>query len=460
MTMAKCYKIFIANRIQSFQIACLAFAISIVFTGCFSHVEPLRKFEPLPITPNPIKIIYDVDKNNTAEALSLNDAVSMCMKRNHALQIARQDIAIAEGQLRQAKSFSNPEIEFGISASSAADSVLSITGSLLQPISLFLPKRRVAIEVAEASLDRAKAEIQRFEWALTVEVKRIFFQTLLLQNEKVLFTQSVEDNEKLFEATRRLKKGGEVSRISELLVQSDVVEAKTRLIEIESLLTKKRSELAELIGVNSLPVLGDGNLEFPESVDIKNLKPEQLFAANNPELYLRDAEVRLAKLERVSASNAWWPGAKIGVQAERDTGGDRLFGGLFSMDLPIFNRNQGEIQSRNAQLSKVQIERTQMDFIGRLALNRLTTLLEQAMRLISLYRNEGLPSAEENTLLVRRAIEAGETATLELVAANQRAIAAKLDYLRARFSGVDILLDLEAVLGTRVLDLEMRTVAP
>ncbi|MFA6012203.1 MAG: TolC family protein [Desulfobacteraceae bacterium] len=445
---------------QSFQIACTAFAVSIVFIGCFSHVEPLRKFESLSITPNPIKIIYDVGKDNTAEALSLNDVVSICMKRNHALQIARQDIAIAEGQLRQAKSFSNPEIEFGISASSAADSVLSITGSLLQPISLFLPKRRVAIEVAEASLDRAKAEIQRFEWALIVEVKRAYFQVLLLENEKVLFAQSVEDSEKLFEATHRLKKGGEVSRISELLVQSDVVEAKARLIEIESLLTKKRSELTELIGMNSLPVLMDGKLEFPESVDIKNVKLEQLFAANNPELYLRDAEVRLSKLEQVSASNAWWPGAKVGVQVERDTEGDRLFGGLFSMDLPIFNRNQGEIQSRNAQLSKVQIERSQTDFIGRLALDRLTILLEQALRLISLYRNEGLPSSEENTLLVRRAIEAGETSTIELITANRRAISAKLEYLRAKFSGVEILIDMEAVLGTRVFDLDVGPVAP
>lgn len=460
MRMAKCYKIFVANRMQSFQIACLAFAVSIVFIGCFAHVEPLRKFESLALTPNPIKIIYDEGKDNTVEALSLNDAVSICMKRNHALRIARQDIAIAEGQVRQAKSFSNPEIEFGISASSAADSVLSITGSLLQPISLFLPKRRVAIEVAEASLDRAKAEIQRFEWALAVEVKRTYFQLLLLQNEKVLFAQSVEDSEKLFDATRRLKKGGEVSRISELLVQSDVVEAKARLIEIESLLAKKRSELTELIGVNPLPVLMDGKLEFPESVDIKNLKPEQLFAANNPELYVRDAEVRLSKLERISASNAWWPGAKVGVQAERDTGGDRLFGGLFSIDLPIFNRNQGEIQSRNAQLSKVQIERSQTDFIGRLAMDRLTILLEQSLRLISLYRNEGLASSEENTLLVRRAIEAGETTTIELITANRRTISAKLEYLRAKFSGVEILIDMEAVLGTRIFDLDVGPVTP
>ncbi|MBA4367794.1 MAG: hypothetical protein C0403_09170 [Desulfobacterium sp.] len=458
--MAKCNKIFVVNRMRLFLIVSLAFAMSIVFIGCSAHVEPLRKYERLSCTPNPIKIIYDVDKDKTSETLSLNDAMSVCMKKNHALQIARQDIAIAEGQIRQAKSFSNPEIEFGISTSSAANSVLNITGSLLQPISLFLPKRRVAIEVAEASLDRAKAEIRRFEWELTVEVKRTYFQTLLLQNEKILFEQSMEDSKTLLTATRRLKKGGEVSRISELLIQADLIEAKARLIEIESLLTKKRSELTMLIGENPLPILIDGRLEFPESVDLEHVKFEQIYATNNPELYLRDAEVRLSKLEQVSVSNAWWPGAKVGVQAERDAGGDRLFGGLFSMDLPIFNRNQGEIQSRNALFSKAQMERTRTDFIGRLALNRLTILLNQALRLISLYRNEGLPSAEENTMLVRKAIEAGETTTLELIAANQRAISAKLAYLRARFSGVDILLDLEAVLGTQVFDLEMGHVAP
>jgi hypothetical protein len=72
------------------------------------------------------------------------------------------------------------------------------------------------------------------------------------------------------------------------------------------------------------------------------------------------------------------------------------------------------------------------------------------MQLIALYRNEGLSAVEENLLLVKRAIEAGELSAVELIAARKQAITMQLAYLQMRFSAVEVLLDLEAVLGTPV----------
>ena len=434
--------------------------ISTILIGCSTHVEPLRKYDPQPYTPYSLKIISKDDAIITKGTLGLDEIIAICMTDNHALRIAREEVNIAEGQLRQAKLLNNPEIEFSIRSSSAADSVLNIAGSLLQPIPLFWPKRQVAIEVAEASLERAKAEIQRFEWEMRVNIKRAYFQTLLHQNEKALFEQSLEIIQKLSSATARLKIGGEVSRLSELMVNSEVIEAKARLIEMESVLAKKRSELSMLMGVPSLPLLMDGTLEFPESLDLDPLKLSRTFAANNPEMYLRDAEIRLATLEHAAASNTWWPAPKFGVNTEQEASGDRLFGGLFSMDLPIFNRNQGEIQSRTAALSKAQLEREQTEFAGQHTLDRLTILLRQTMQLIALYQDEGLPAVDENLMLVQRAIEAGELTTIELIAARQQAIAIKLAYLRTRFAGVEILLDLEAILGTPVFELKMSNAIP
>ncbi|MBI5593579.1 MAG: TolC family protein [Deltaproteobacteria bacterium] len=429
--------------------------ISVIFIGCSPHLAPLRKYEPLPFDLYTLNIISSDVPAKTKEALGLDDAIAIGMTKNHALRIAREEVAIAEGQLQQAKLLNNPEIEFSIRSSSAVDSVLNIAGSLLQPIPLFWPKRQVAISVAEASLERAKAEIQRFEWDLRVNIKRTYLQTLLHQNEKALFEQSLEIIQNLSSATARLKAGGEVSRISELLVQSEVIEAKTRLIEIESVLAKKRSELATLMGVPMLPTLMNGTPEFPESLDIDPLKLSRTFAAGNTEIYLRDAEIRLATLEQAAASNIWWPTPKFGVTGEREAGADRLFGGLFSMDLPIFHRNQGEIRSRSAALSKARVEREQTEFVGQHTLDRLTILLRHAMQLISLYRDEGLSGVEENLMLVQRAIAAGELTTLELIAARQQAVAMKLAYLRTQFAGIEILLDLEAVLGTPVFAMKM-----
>jgi len=145
----------------------------------------------------------------------------------------------------------------------------------------------------------------------------------------------------------------------------------------------------------------------------------------------------------------------MGPTGEREAGGDRLFGVLFSVELPIFNRNQGEIQSRTAALSKAQVERDKTAFVGQHTLDRLIIIIRQSQELISLYQDQGLPGVEENLNLVQRAITAGESTLLELIAARQRAISMKLAYLRTRFAGIEILLDLEAVLGTPVFDLKI-----
>ena len=453
--MATFCKLSDTSRMKPLVIFSRMLIVAAVFIGCSPHVAPLRKYEPIQSDLYSIKIYSGDHPAETGETLGLDEAIAICMTKNHALQIAREEVAIVEGQLLQAKLLNNPEIELSIRSSSAADTVLNIAGSLLQPITLFWPKRQVAIAVAEASLERAKAEIQRFEWELRVGVKRAYLQTLRLQNEKTLFEQSFQISRSLSAYTARLKIGGEISRIGELLMQSELIEAKARLIEIESELAQKKTELAILIGVTSLPPLMDGMPDFTESIDLEPLKLSRMFAAGNPELYLRDAEIRLATMEQIAASNAWWPASKMGPTGEREAGGDRLFGVLFSVELPIFNRNQGEIQSRTAALSKAQVERDKTAFVGQHTLDRLIIIIRQSQELISLYQDQGLPGVEENLNLVQRAISAGESTLLELIAARQRAISMKLAYLRTRFAGIEILLDLEAVLGTPVFDLKI-----
>jgi outer membrane protein TolC len=61
---------------------------------------------------------------------------------------------------------------------------------------------------------------------------------------------------------------------------------------------------------------------------------------------------------------------------------------------------------------------------------------------------------------VQKAIAAGELSTLELITARQQAITMKLAYLQTQFGCVEILLDLEAVLGTPVFELRMVSTTP
>ncbi len=438
----------------------LTLVVTTLVVGCSVPVAPLRKYEPLPSAPLSVDFIPEQGTEKTKETLSLDAAIAIGMTNNHALRIAREEINIGEGQLQQAKLLDNPEIEFSINASSAAESVLNLAGSILQPISLFWPKRQVTILVAEAAVERAKAEVQRVEGEMRVTIKKTYLQAVLQQNEKALYGQSLDIIEKLSSTTSQLKAGGEVSRLGELLVQSEVIETKARLIEAESSLAKKKSELAILLGIASLPPLLEGTPELPDSFDFEPLQLSRTFIAGNTEINLRDAEIRLATLSHTAAQKTWWPTPKFGVTAERDSEKNRVFGGLLSFELPIFNRNEGEIQSQTAMLLKAQIEREQTQFVGQHTLDRLMIVLRRSMQLIALYRDAGMPAVKENLVLVQRAIEAGELSALELIAARKQAITMQLAFLQMHFAVVEVLLDLEAVLGTPVFQLHMAYTAP
>jgi cobalt-zinc-cadmium efflux system outer membrane protein len=294
---------------------------------------------------------------------------------------------------------------------------------------------------------------------MRVNIKRTYLQTILQQNEKAFLKQSQKIIQKLSSTTTRLKAGGEVSRLGELLVQSEAVEAKARLIEAESGLAKKRSELAILLGISWLPQLPEGTPKLPALLEFDSMQLTRTFVAGNTEIYLRDAEIRLATLENSAAQKTWLPIPRLGVTAERDIDKSRLFGGLLSLELPIFNHNEGEIKSQTAKLSKAQIEREQSQFVGQHTLDRLMIVLRRSMQLIALYRDEGLPAVEENLILVQRAIEAGELSALELIAARKQAITMQLAYLQMRLAVVEVLLDLEAVLGTPLFELHMTSSA-
>jgi cobalt-zinc-cadmium efflux system outer membrane protein len=142
----------------------------------------------------------------------------------------------------------------------------------------------------------------------------------------------------------------------------------------------------------------------------------------------------------------------VGPTAERESTGDKLAGGAGSVEIPIFDRNQGEIESRRASVAKAEIERDQTVFSAQRAIEQLLSLFEQARALLVLYREEQIPVVGESLSLGQRAIEAGEATTLELLVIKQRAINARRDYLHAKLTAVETLLDLEAVLGTPVLD--------
>ena len=118
-----------------------------------------------------------------AEGLTVDEAVRLALQNNTALQAQQYTITVAEGELRQARTFpNNPRFEgegiTGRERNDVRQNTRTFTVKLSQEIPLG-GKWRQRKEIATAGLERTRWEVQNAQRELIKEVKETFYRTPL-----------------------------------------------------------------------------------------------------------------------------------------------------------------------------------------------------------------------------------------------------------------------------------------
>jgi cobalt-zinc-cadmium efflux system outer membrane protein len=382
--------------------------------------------------------LYDVQVIPAKTGLRLEDLEQMALANNPTMAQVRANMQMATGLVRQAGLYPNPtagyygdEIRGGSYAGGEQGGFVSQTIVLGGKLGA---ARRVAR--AEASEAETSSEIQRQR--ILNNVHSLFYEVLAAQRMVEVKRNLVTLAADAVETSRQLGNIGQADRPDILQAEVEQQQATVSLRVAERNLEAYWRILADVVGKPDLPVTTlEGDLE-----SIPELNYEEAIATalrESPEVKLAEQVVERAQASLAEARKAPIPDLQLtGIlmqsnealpETGRPTG---LMGGAqIGVQLPVFNRNQGNIAARKSEIDSARQELARVKLVLERNLAGRFRDYESARVTVDQYKREMLPRAEEAYKLYRSNYQRMAGAYPQVLISQRTLFQLEADYIQA-----------------------------
>jgi len=369
------------------------------------------------------------------EPLTLEAAVERALASHPLLAEGRERVESARGQLRQAPLTFNPKLilqaenyrNWGsrpIPTSRETDDF-----AYLQQTFETAGKRGKRAELASRGLRAAELELAVLRRRVARDVSLAYWAALGAQKMQELLLESVRNFEKIVEYHEiRVREGA--------MAENDLLRVKLELGRIQLAANnagldaaKARIELFRAMGQTVFP-----EVRFAEALQLDEDRPlltdEDEALRRRPEMLLAQARLEQARgnlvLQRANAS----PNVDALFGYKRSMGEHTLIAGL-QWDLPVLNRNQGNIQSAAADIKAAEANLAATEAIIRAevkaAAAEYQARRQQLKELVGRLRSQ----ADETARIAQSAYRLGGADLLRLLDAERLRIEIELVHYRA-----------------------------
>ncbi|HVN77912.1 MAG TPA: TolC family protein [Terriglobia bacterium] len=394
--------------------------------------------------------------------LTIDQAVAEALEKNIELLAERYNVSLAEARLITARLRPNPVVSLG-------GDHLDLLGTDYNEINRAGPqefnfrtdfllerggKRRSRIDVAENSKSVAQLQLLNTIRGLVLDVQSTFVDVQLARDNLVLAQENLKALNEIVEVNAARVRAGDLAdvelvrtRVAALQFQNAVRQAELRLYStrgrLELLLGRvSLSETLEVSGplrhdtqVLSLDELG--KLAFQDRPDLLALRRDQARSAAEMRLQIAQGKVDYT----------------VGTEYRRQQGlagtGNSL-GFFFSAPLPVFNRNQGEIE--RARLEQQQVE-ARVRSLEAIIVNEVKTAYKQystANALIETIEKDMLTQARDVRQITEYSYKRGEATLIEFLDAQRAFNETMQGYHEARAEYARSLYAIDSVSGKAV----------
>ncbi|WP_244601471.1 MULTISPECIES: TolC family protein [Rhodoplanes] len=359
--------------------------------------------------------------------LTLEDAVAEAAARAPAIVAAQAEVDAAGARLGQARLRPNPELNVEVeNFAGGGPERVETTVSINQRLDLG-GRRRARVSAAQAAL---AAQELRLSIALAD----------LARDVRISFATAVAASARLELAQANQGRAAELARIAEELVAAGrepplrALRARTALAQSDAALRSAEAELAA--ARQSLGVLLGGAVDSTELIDSGSLP---IPAAVDPSETL---DVRLAEAERLAAETGVAqeraagrldPSVGVGVRHIAETGDKALVAG-FSVPLPLFDRNRGNIAAARAGVRAAEARREAALAQAAATIANASTALAAADVRVRALESAAVPEAREALRLTELSYQAGRSSLLELLDAQEAFAAVQSELIEARLA--------------------------
>ena len=319
-----------------------------------------------------VKAAYSFAQTSDTIVLSRDEAEVIFLKNNIDVITQKLQISQAEAREVQAKYWPNPKLsisEVNLWRTYGIEELPPLVGNWgkssqisaeIEQVIQTAGKRRKTIELQKIEVERAKFELQEVLRELKKSLRNTVTEILYNQEQQKVYQSQISSIEKLTKSYNNQLNLGNISKAEYVRLKAQEVEFKKKLISLQQDIEDQQLELKALLMLpSSSYIVISGSLMLPEKQLSELEAPQWIEKAkeNRPDIMI------LKNTEKYAAKNLDIQNAMkipdVAVSLGYDRGGNIMkdFIGLgVSFDLPVFDRNKGNIQAAKLELEKSQLE--------------------------------------------------------------------------------------------------------
>jgi cobalt-zinc-cadmium efflux system outer membrane protein len=367
------------------------------------------------------------------QPLTLADLIQLTLEWNPRLAQAALAVDAAKGRALQAGLYPNPTVKVSdeeLGDRTGPGGILTaplVSQEIVTANKLGLSRAAAVREVDQATLTLLAERYSRF-----TAVRQGYFDVLTLQRRTAILDELVKLAEQTVAATEKLLEAKQVARLDLLQLEIELERFRAEREATKRELPAAFRRLAANVGVAGLPDAPIvGSLELP--VPNYDLEKARLYLLEtHPDVRSARLGVQRAQLLLERAQVEAIPNVTVGASYIRQyENRSHDLGISVSVPVPVWNRNQGNIQAAQAQVGEAvqQVRRVENDLTERLAtaFGAYASARQRAER----YRTAILPKARETYQLSLKAYQGGQFEYLRVLQAQRSVAEANLEYVRS-----------------------------
>ena len=413
-----------------------------------------------PPSPVPAATPAGASQQTPAVRITMDEAIRLALQHNHALQAARTTILQNQALETTANLRPNPVLSWDaqflpifqpsqfdadyINTQAQFDLGIGYTFERGK-------KRQHRLQAAQDQTAVSRSQVTDNERQLVFNVSQQFIDVVLAQSTIDFAKQDLDSFQKTVDISEERYKAGDMSEGDYLKIKLQLLQFQTDLSAAVLSKVQAIAALRQLVGFESVPDLFDvqGQLEYqPVHAGLDDLKA--LAMRTRPDLTAAQQGVTAAKSQEAlaEANGKRDLGASFNYTHTAATNSGAVF---FNIQLPIFDRNQGEIArtryaiTQSQELASEASEQVSSDVVDAFEALRTND------QIVQLYQGGYVDAAQKSRDISEYAYQKGAASLLDFLDAERTYRSNQLAYRQALASYMTALEQMREAVGTRSL---------
>ena len=394
--------------------------------------------------------------------VTIQEAEKQFLQKNFLLLAAKYRISEADAAIIQAKLYPNPN--FSINQGMYNQDTrkwfdLSSTGETavsLQQVIILAGKRNKQIDIARINSQISVYGFYDLIRTLRYELRSSFYSLYFLSEPIAVYDREIESLKTLIDAYTAQYNKGNIAFKDLARLQALQFSLQNERLDLLKQVAEKQTNLGLLMGDSlSLPIKPVPDSGFVNRIDVSSLNYLELVDSalvNRYDLKAANAQVQLNQTNFSLQRSLRVPDLTVGANYDRAGSYVRNFNALsLAIDLPFWNRNQGNIKMAQFQIEESRQLQSQAELQVRADISKA---YKQLLETDKLYRTVSLQFTPDYEKLLDGIIKGYQNHTislLEFIDYYETYKNSKLEYNRLQNNRLDALENLNLATGTNIL---------